>query len=238
MQKEVTPFVDEEYLKLVPRLSKHQMQSLKMSIKEEGQLVPITVNQEGKILDGHTRYEICQELNLKPKFVIQEFENPLEEKMFVITSNLKRRQLNMFQTYELLEEQRKQMQYESQSLRSKKLWATRKGNKSPEPLEEKYTSSTDYRFSQMTGLGVGTIEACAYIKKHGTERLLEQVRNGTVSVNQAKVMLVKRNEFKPKTAPKPELELPPCQNCGGKTRTRRLCHVHKEYCCTICEGGK
>jgi ParB/RepB/Spo0J family partition protein len=94
---------NQEYASLVPELSTEEYESLKQSIKENGLWIPIVVNKDGVILDGHHRYKACQELGVKEpyKTVIKEFEDELHEKMFVINCNLTRRQLNNFQRTEV-----------------------------------------------------------------------------------------------------------------------------------------
>ena len=98
-----TPIIktSQEYASLVPELSAEEYESLKHSIKENGQYVPIFVNSQGVILDGHHRYKACQELAIKANTVTKEFNNRLEETLFVIDCNLTRRQLNNFQRTEL-----------------------------------------------------------------------------------------------------------------------------------------
>ena len=52
--------INEDYVKLVPEISKSDYQSLKTSIKEDG-LFSNILNQHGVILDGHHRYRANQE---------------------------------------------------------------------------------------------------------------------------------------------------------------------------------
>ena len=92
---------DKEYLKLIPPLSEVEFDSLKQSIKEEGLHIPITVNKQGIVLDGHHRFRACKELRIPLQFYTKEFKDPLEEKGFVIEVNLRRRQLNEFQRVEI-----------------------------------------------------------------------------------------------------------------------------------------
>ena len=89
------------YQKLVPHVSEDEYKSLKQSIKDDGVWLPIIVNSNGIILDGHTRYKICQELGISPTCAERAFGNELLEKKFVIESNLRRRQLNDYQKSEL-----------------------------------------------------------------------------------------------------------------------------------------
>jgi 16S rRNA G966 N2-methylase RsmD len=90
-----------EYSKLVNPLSKLEYKVLKQSISNKGLHLPIIVNQDNIILDGHHRYKICKELYIKPLFEVKRFDNPLDEKEFVIEINVQRRQLNDFQKAEL-----------------------------------------------------------------------------------------------------------------------------------------
>jgi len=89
--------INPEYERLVPPLSKEEYEDLKEGIKREGLRIsmPISVNKENIVLDGHHRYRICKELNIKDVFVEYEtFENKLEEKLWVINANLRRRNLS------------------------------------------------------------------------------------------------------------------------------------------------
>jgi len=93
--------INSEYDKLVPKLSGEEYNSLKESIKTYGLWMPLIVNPQGEILDGHHRFRACIELEIKTKHAERVFENKLLEKKFVIECNLKRRQLTEFQKAEL-----------------------------------------------------------------------------------------------------------------------------------------
>jgi ParB-like chromosome segregation protein Spo0J len=95
------PRVDPEYKNLLPAYQPGEYEALKQSIKEDGQLEPIVISKDGRLLDGHTRLQICQELRITPRFEIKNFRNKLEERKYVITVNLRRRQLNDFQKIEV-----------------------------------------------------------------------------------------------------------------------------------------
>jgi DNA modification methylase len=100
--KDIDTKIKSEYEQLVPSLTTIEYTNLKQSIKENnGNIIPIIVNKEGIILDGHHRYKSCLEFGLEPKIEIQDFSDPLLEKEFIITINLNRRHLNQFQISEL-----------------------------------------------------------------------------------------------------------------------------------------
>lgn len=90
--------INQEYTSLVPKMSDSEYESFKQDIKENGLRMPITVNHDGIILDGHHRYRACRELGIQcesepPK----SFDDQLEEKDYVIGVNLERRNLTDFQ---------------------------------------------------------------------------------------------------------------------------------------------
>ena len=91
-----------EYEQLVPPLTLMEYTNLKQSIKEnKGNIIPILVNEEGIIIDGHHRFKACQEFGITPKIETKEFADELEEKEFIIYINRNRRQLNTYQIAEL-----------------------------------------------------------------------------------------------------------------------------------------
>ncbi len=92
---------DDEYASLMPVTSDSDLEVLKISIQERGQCVPIVVNQDRVIIDGHLRHRACQELGIEPTIIVSQFENRLQQKEFIIESNLNRRHLNEFQRIEL-----------------------------------------------------------------------------------------------------------------------------------------
>lgn len=102
-------FID-EYFDLVPRPLDEEKAFLKEDIQIDGLNESIKINPEGIVLDGHTRIEICEELNwtksngekIKPVFEVKEFETKTKEKEYVLKTNLMRRQLNSFQKVKLV----------------------------------------------------------------------------------------------------------------------------------------
>jgi hypothetical protein len=63
--------------------------------------LPIIVNGDGIVLDGHHRFRACSELDIEPRTEIKRFADLLDEKTFVVECNLKRRHLNEMQRAEM-----------------------------------------------------------------------------------------------------------------------------------------
>ena len=100
--KKIDITINDEYKQLISQLTSGEYETLKKSIREsKGNVVPIIINQRGIILDGHHRFRVCKELGLDAKIEIKEFSDALNEREFIITINLIRRQLNSFQIVEL-----------------------------------------------------------------------------------------------------------------------------------------
>ena len=81
------PLEPHPYIDFLPRRSHNEFQALSNQIAKDGLIEPIVLY-EGKILDGRTRYQVCYELNLKPRFQIFDdvSDSPLT---YVLTKNLK-----------------------------------------------------------------------------------------------------------------------------------------------------
>ena len=54
-----------ERYQVLPDLPPEKFEALKADIAERGVLVPIDVDEEGHILDGHHRYRACMQLDTR-----------------------------------------------------------------------------------------------------------------------------------------------------------------------------
>lgn len=229
--------VDRDYLGLVPRPTSDQYRSLKNSISEDGQQVPIICNQDGIILDGHTRFQACQELKIKPKFVIKEFKDKDKEKEFVVTSNLARRHLNLFQRAEIcfnFYEKERSTRYQRVGMNT---WKTRRGEKEKNDPSD-HSSRLLTRFGKMIGTGASTAHLIVWLLDNADEKTKELLRTDKTTVRQAYKKLRNPN-WKPASAWGDYLVHSKCLNCGEKTVSAKEtdCHVHTQICCTKCGWG-
>lgn len=77
--------IDSEYGQMAPQMSQTEFQTLTESIKQQhGLYLPIVVNNDYVLLDGHHRYKACRELEIKeiPVLVLS-FNDNLYEKLFI-----------------------------------------------------------------------------------------------------------------------------------------------------------
>jgi ParB-like chromosome segregation protein Spo0J len=192
MPENITPVkpqlrINPEYASLVSELSPEEYESLRQSIKENGLYLPIIVNQNGIILDGHHRYKACQELGIEPKTIVREFKDKLEEQLYVIDCNLIRRHLNNFQRTEL-------------ALKSKPILETivkgneslgGKGDRNLTPL-----GRVDDRIGERAGVSRDTVRKVEKIleNKRISDNIKEDLRLGKLSINEAYEMVEQDQE--------------------------------------------
>ena len=182
---------NEEYLDLVPRLSKSDFESLKLSIEKYGQLVPIIVNNKGVILDGYHRFKACSELRIEPQISERGFKNKLEEQLFVIECNLKRRHLNNFQKVELALKSKPILEEIARKNRAANI-STIKEVPSSKYLELG-GKGVNEKIGKSAGLSHETIRKVEAILQSNDDDLKEKARKGQFTINEA-FKKVKRSE--------------------------------------------
>ena len=88
---------------LFPRLTPERKGSLKDSIQEVGVLVRIVRDEEGNIVDGFHRHDICDELGIHCPSETKRFATEADKYEFALRANCERRQLNRTQREQLVE---------------------------------------------------------------------------------------------------------------------------------------
>ena len=84
--------IDSEFQSLIPPLSDDEYERLERSILAEGVRTPI-VTWNGTIIDGHNRYNVCDEHGIECPQVEREFASRDEAKLYIIDNQLRRRNL-------------------------------------------------------------------------------------------------------------------------------------------------
>ncbi|TRZ69880.1 MAG: hypothetical protein D4R96_02500 [Nitrosopumilaceae archaeon] len=183
-----------EYETMLPKFAKNDYNKLKNSIKENGLLNPIVLNKDNEILDGHNRYRICVELDIEPQCVTKNYPDKILEKIFVIESNLQRRNLNDFQKVELAS-----LLIEIE----KKLAKQRQQKGALEPNGAK--GRTTEIISKKVAVSQKTTERCIKIIKLGSESDKEGLRKGDYNIFNI-YNKIHRQEKKRNAGPIPEGE--------------------------------
>ena len=83
-------------------LTDEERAALKTSIQKRGVLVPIDVDEAGEILDGHHRFDICQELGTKNiQYLVRPGLTEQEKRAHILTLNVDRRHLTKAEQKEI-----------------------------------------------------------------------------------------------------------------------------------------
>ena len=194
--------IKEEYFDLMPRPTKEERQMLKESIQIHGQREPIIVNEDGVILDGHTRFEICQELGRKPEYVIKDMGDRAHERVYVIDANLARRQLGLFQKFELVYS----LYSKEKTQRNKRVGGIR--------IKEKKDNAKT--FGRQVGMSRDYFLRCQYLLHNADRDTLAMLRANTISIQVAYQRLRKNGRGVGRESPKLKnssvVECPSCNH--------------------------
>jgi ParB-like chromosome segregation protein Spo0J len=82
---------------LFDRLRTEEYQALEADIKARGVMVPVEVDEDGAILDGHHRVEIATRLGLPYETIVRKFASDREKREHVIMLNLARRHMQPYE---------------------------------------------------------------------------------------------------------------------------------------------
>ena len=227
---------------LVPRPDKDQIKSLKNSMLEDGQQVRIIVNPQGVILDGHTRFNICESLNLKPKYLIKKFNSLQKEKEFVISANLNRRQLTLFERGEILFSWWKE---ERKRTRVIGIHAANEARRKGTTYEGTSTGKKERllnKFAKIIGSSASVCHQLTWLLLHAPEDVKIKLRKEEMTIRAAYTEIAKPIRKSKQDYIKEGriyLRHTRCLNCGKQTvsNTKTNCHVHNEHCCTKCGWG-
>ena len=99
----IKPHIIPEYQELVTPLHDDDRQSLKDKIAKNRRLVyPIIITPSGRIIDGHNRFHLGNELKIPLSFKVEEYESVLDEKGAVIDLNYDRRHATLGEKIKML----------------------------------------------------------------------------------------------------------------------------------------
>ena len=172
---------------MLPQLSKQEYESLKQSIKENVQYVPIIVSSRNGVLDGHNRLKICHELGIEPKISIRNFEDVEQEKLFVIECNLQRRHLNAFQRTELALKLKPILQ----TIAKRNESLAGKGVRIQTPL-----GRVDQELGNHANVSKDTVRKVEAILHEATPDLIDKARQGQRTINKAFTLTQKEQRRK------------------------------------------
>lgn len=186
-----------EYADLFPMLDDDALAELTADVRSNGLLEAIVLY-EGKILDGRNRYLACREAKVEPRFEQYRGNDALQ---YVVSKNLHRRHLNSSQraaialdVLPMLEAQARKRQVELAGTRPNT------GDDLVEKIPEGSKGRAREQAAAMLGTNPRYVSDAKKIKDKAPD-LLEEVRNGNLTIGEAKNELKRRElrqEYKEK----------------------------------------
>lgn len=210
MSQTQTLIVDPKYLKFIPRPSEDRYNEMKRDIATHGQQIAIIVNQDNVILDGHTRYQICHELEIVPKTEKRNFENKLEEERFVYSINVKRRDLSTTLRVELAREIHKI----DQLIAKQRSISNLKNQKSVDfqNSENREKINTTELIAKEAGVSVDTASRTIKILDNAEEKEIQALREGkdgsSVNKSYKKIKKLEKKQKRQEQLKKIQVKLP------------------------------
>lgn len=184
--------IDEEFQKLIPPLTDDEYRQLEENCIKEGIREAILVWDRGDdlvIVDGHNRYKIAREHNLKWNHKVMNFESREDAIAWICDNQLGRRNLPTAdkviladRKHEALAAIAKRKQMMGKSDPDKK---SCQGMSAKEKNKIDRQNKTDYKIAKIAGVSEDTVRKVRKIEAEATPQVKEAVRQGKLSINQA-----------------------------------------------------
>jgi len=187
--------VNPEYFSLIPRPTNEEYEALERNIVEKQRATePIKINKNDEILDGHTRFEICNKHGLYFDTQVMDFPSVNDEKIYIIETNLFRRHLTSFQKIELAKPL-EDLIAEKARLRHESQRNPETGTYEPLPSNEGSGETTELT-AKAIGVSKSTYERAKKVLDEGTEEEKQKVRSGQETVTRAYMQVIRRQKMK------------------------------------------
>ena len=171
--------IDKEFADLIPPLTEKEYKGLEASILTEGCRDALVVWNE-TLVDGHNRYRICTEHDIAYKTVQKEFDDRNAAMLWMMNTQLSRRNLNDFQRVEIVRKCENAVKAEA----VKRKLSTLKQNQNTDKvkLPERAEQSRD-TLGAMAKVSGRTYEHAAAIIDKAPEAVKNAVRKDELSIN-------------------------------------------------------
>ena len=175
--------VKDEFKKLIPALSIDEHTQLTLNICKEGIREPLII-WNNYIIDGHNRFEIANQFNLKYKTISKAFESEDEVKEWMILNQFGRRNLSAYQRSVLaleLEDVFRIKAKENLKIYSGNQYES--GDSAKLPKVQKV--DTRKELSKVAQVGERTLDKVKKIQEKAPEEIKTKLSTGEISINAA-----------------------------------------------------
>ena len=189
--------IDAEFKAVCPPLAEEERKELAASIKKDGCREAIRT-WRGYIIDGHNRYEICEELHCS--YVSREvlgLNSRAEVIAWIIRNQFGRRNLNAMQRAELALKLKEAVAAEAKARKVKAGKEHGRGKEKHPPTLAEPKSETRDELAKVAGVSHGTLAKVEKIVTQAAPAVVEAARKGEISINAAFKTVAPKTEQNP-----------------------------------------
>lgn len=210
--------IDPEFKDIIPPLTDEEYKQLEENVKSEGCRDALVV-WNGIIIDGHNRYKICQENDIKFKTTEKQFEERNMVREWIIRNQFGRRNLSHMQKCELALKLKPAIQ--------KKAKENKQMSGGAVPLKSAKPVDTRNELAKMAGVSGDTMSKAEKILSSGTPEQIERARKG----GKGNTVNAVYKEVVARPAPTPQEKTRLCTQCNQELhianfyKDRKVCRV-------------
>ena len=184
--------IDGEFAHLLPTLNDDELHLLTDSLIDEGCRDSL-VTWNGVIVDGHNRYRICHEHGIPFTYIEKEFDSRDQAKLWIITTQMSRRNLTSFIKCEMVMPLEALLRAEA-----KKRQGTRNDLKKStlNPSNFEIETKTREHMARLAGVSGRTFDKAKKLFISADEDTKQKLRNGELSIHGAYIQMISREETK------------------------------------------
>lgn len=184
--------INPEFKDLIPPLAEDELSHLEASIINNGCRDPLVV-WGGTLVDGHNRHEICTRHNVEFQTTEMSFTDDAEAKVWIIDNQFSRRNLSDWVKYELMQVKKEVLLAVGKENMESGAVATNTGMSTI----DKPAHNTREAIASELNWSTGKVAMADKVMKEADTEVIEQIRSGDMSINQAYQELKPEKEKKP-----------------------------------------
>lgn len=183
--------IKDTFKNLIPPLTDEEFEQLEQNCLNDGIREPLII-WNGILIDGHNRLKISQKHSLPYQTKEMHFDNEKEAEAWIIKNQFGRRNLSAYDRSVLALKLKPLI---AEKAKEKQVETLRQNMTVSQKSDERKEVSTKKELAKIAGVSHDTIAKVEKIERQATPEVKAQVKNGTLSINQA-YQTVRREEKK------------------------------------------
>lgn len=190
--------INPRFEKFSPKKKQDEIDELRKSLREKGYVGAPILTWHGYIVDGHNRYNMCKELDVKIDLEknVEEIDlgddaDEIDAMDWMLTHQLSSKNLTVGEKLAMATEFKKEVALENEKKRKETVGRPSKENcnpigvQFPDDTRPRSETWTDTQTAKKAGVGVGTVARYNRVMNSDDENLKEKVNSGEITVNKA-----------------------------------------------------